>query len=114
MTSLEGKEAVVSITGRRLMKREEIVCLRKFTHWDNLFPMDFEVVCRQLQGVVSDMCRLGLNLDLPMCDLKAIELNFPTDIEERRRQLVRQWFSKDPPCWWHLVQALKTIDDREN
>ena len=113
--SLEGKRSVVSVTGRRMMMCEEIVCLRKFTHWDSLFPMDVTNISHLLQDVVSasDMCRLGLNLNLPMRDLLAIEQDFPTDTERRRIELVRRWLSssRDPPCWWHLVQALKTIDE---
>lgn len=97
------------------MECKEIMCFRKFTHWDNLFPLDLAEVSRQLQDLVSaaDLCRLGLNLNLPMRDLIAIEQDFPADTEQRRTELVRRWLSssRDPPCWWHLVQALKTIDE---
>ena len=112
LNSLEGKAQVVSITGRRVMMREEIVCLRKCTHWDNLFPVDFSTVLHHLREVDRDLYSLGLHLHLPACHLRAIELDFPTDTDRRRRELVWRWLnsSRDPPCWWRLVQALKTID----
>ena len=110
LNSLEGKAQVVSITGTRAMKREEIVCLRKCTHWDNLFPVDFST--DHLRDVDRDLYSLGLHLQLPANHLRAIELDFPTDTDRRRRELVWRWLSssQDPPCWWRLVQALKKID----
>ena len=113
LNSLEGKAQVVNITGTRAMKREEIVCLRKCTHWDNLFPVDFSTVLHHLREVVENLYILGVHLQLPTCHLKAIELDFPTDTDRRRRELVWRWLSssRDPPCWWRLVQALKKIDD---
>ena len=112
LNSLEGKAQVVSITGTRAMKREEIVCLRKCTHWDNLFPVDFSTVLHHLREVDRDLYSLGLHLQLPANHLRAIELDFPTDTDRRRRELVWRWLSssQDPPCWWRLVQALKKID----
>ena len=112
LTSLEGKEAVVSITGMKMMKREEIVCLRKFTHWDQFFPLDFAAVLRQLQEVVSagEICRLSLNLDLPTSAFRVIDSLADTD--EMKMELVKCWLqsSRDPPCWWQLVRALRVID----
>ena len=112
LNSLEGKTQVISITGKKVMKLEEIVCLRKCTHWDNLFPVDFSTVLHHLREVDRDLYNLGLHLHLPACHLRAIELDFPTDTDRRRRELVWRWLnsSRDPPCWWRLVQALKTID----
>ena len=112
LNSLEGKAQVVSITGTRAMKREEIVCLRKCTHWDNLFPVDFSTVLHHLREVVENLYSLGLHLQLPAYHLRAIEQDFPTDTDRRKRELVWRWLSssQDPPCWWRLVQALKKID----
>ena len=112
LNSLEGKTQVISITGKKVMKLEEIVCLRKCTHWDNLFHVDFTTVLHHLREVDRDLYNLGLHLHLPACHLRAIELDFPTDTDRRRRELVWRWLSssRDPPCWWRLVQALKTID----
>ena len=112
LNSLDGKAQVVSITGTRAMKREEIVCLRKCTHWDNLFPVEFSTVLHHLRDVDRHLYSLGLHLQLPANHLRAIELDFPTDTYRRRRELVWCWLSssQEPPCWWHLVQALKTID----
>ena len=111
LNSLEGKAQVVSITGQRVMKRKEIVCLRKCTHWDNLFPVDFSTVLRHLEEVVDDLNNLGLQL-IPAHHCQTIEQDFPTNTDRRRRELVQRWLSssRDPPCWWRLVQALKTID----
>ena len=108
------KNVVLSVTGKRTLKRENVDCLRKLTLWSSLFPLDFASVLHKLQGIVQDLYRLGVNLSLPQHLLDAVETDFPQSTERRRTELVRVWMSSspDPPCWWHLVQALKRMDYR--
>ena len=108
------KNVVLSVTGKRTMKRECLDFLRKLTLWNSLFPLDFASVLHKLQAIVQDLYTLGVNLNLPRHLLDAIEMDFPHSTERRRTELVRVWMSSspDPPCWWHLVQALKLMDYR--
>ena len=111
---VEGKEVVHSVNLKRRMRRTEIMCLLKLTHWYSLFPMDFNTLLDHLCSIVSGLYDLGRYLGISCGLLDAIEADFPTDTSSRRRKLVRAWLnsSLDPPCWWHLVQALNRIDER--
>ena len=110
----EGEEVVLSVTGNMRLDRSRIVCLRNFTFWNDLFPLDFASVLSYLQDVVRNLYKLGIYLHLPQGKLDAIEADFPTDTEKRRIRLVRVWMSSspDPPCWWLLAQALEQVDHR--
>ena len=108
------KKVVLSVTGKRSLERENLDFLCKFTLWSSLFPLDFASVLHKLQGIVQDLYSLGVHLDLPRHLLDAIEVDFSQSTERRRTELVRVWMSSspDPPCWWHLVEALKLMDYR--
>ena len=108
------KKVVLSVTGKRSLERENLDFLCKFTLWSSLFPLDFASVLHKLQGIVQDLYSLGVHLNLPRHLLDAIEADFSQSTERRRTELVRVWMSSspDPPCWWHLVQALKLMDYR--
>ena len=110
----EGKEVVLSLTGKMRLKCTQITCLRNFTFWNELFPLDSASVLRYLNNVVRELFKLGIYLGLPSSKLEAIEKDFPTDTDRRRIQLVRVWMSSspDPPCWWLLAQALEQVDHR--
>ena len=110
----EGKDFVLSVTGKMRLNRSKIMFLRNFTFWNDLFPLDFASVLLYLQDVVRDLFTLGICLRLPQGKLDAIEADFPTDTEKRRIRLVRVWMSSspDPPCWWLLAQALEQVDHR--
>ena len=110
----EGKDFVLSVTGKMRLNRSKIMFLRNFTFWNDLFPLDFASVLSYLQDVVRNLYKLGIYLRLPQGKLDAIEADFPTDTEKRRIQLVRVWMSSspDPPCWWLLAQALEQVDHR--
>ena len=110
----EGKDFILSVTGKMRLNRSKIVFLRNFTFWNDLFPLDFASVLSYLQDVVRHLYRLGIYLRLPQGKLDAIEADFPTDTEKRRIRLVRVWMSSspDPPCWWLLAQALEQVDHR--
>ena len=107
----EGKEVIVSLSGKRQMEISKLLSLRIFIHWHSLFPIDFLSVHYLLKNVVDKVCDLGLELKVPYHTLEALERNFSADFVKRRREMVKGWMSSThhPPCWWHLVQALKRI-----
>ena len=113
-SSEEEKKVVVSVMGKRgKMERTKLLCMRKLTHWDSLFPIDFASILDCLRDIVGDLFSIGLHLKIPRGILEAIEADYPYDTtRRRRRELVRGWMSSslDPPCWWHLVKALKSIE----
>ena len=112
MMSEDGRaEVIISIAGRRQMERSKLLCLRNFTLWYSLFPMDFKSVLHYIKDVVEELYMLGLHLDIPKSILDAIEADNRGDVCKMRRELVKRWmsYSLDPPCWWHLVDALRVI-----
>ena len=108
----EGKEVIISITGKKSMERSKLLCMRTLTHWNSLFPIELRTILHHLKNLVRELYDLGLELDIPQGVLDAIEEDHPQDAKRRRRELVRGWMhsSLDPPCWWHLVEALRKID----
>ena len=111
LISPKDREVVLSVSGKKYMERSKLTCMRKLTHWDNLFPIDFGSVLHYLKDIVKPLFDLGLHLKIPQGVLEAIESNHPSDADRRTREVVRAWMSSslDPPCWWHLVEALKEI-----
>ena len=103
-----GENFVVSITGRKAMERSKLLCMRKLTYWNSLFPIDITSVLHYLKDVVKELYHLGLHLKIAEGKLDAIGKDYPTDTEKRRRELVKEWMnsSLEPPCWWQLVEAL--------
>ena len=57
----------------------------------------------------SRLCR---HLGIPQGTGVAVISDHHTDIGKGKKELVIVWLSSslDPPCWWHLVQALKGTD----
>ena len=119
LTSAEGRaEVIVSATGKRQMRRSKLLCLRNFTLWSNLFPLEFKSVLHYIKDVVRELYALGLHLGLPdrILDplLDALQANYLTDheITKMRQEVVNGWMSSslDPPCWWHLVEALHAAE----
>ena len=105
-------QVVLSINGKRSLIRERIACLSKFTLWNSLFSLDVASVNHYLEEVVKEIYGLFIHLGLPKTLLDTIEANFPNDLDRRRIELVDTWISSsssDPPCWWHLAQALKKV-----
>ena len=101
---------IASVTGKRVMECSRLLCLHKLTLWDSFFPMEFVSVLRYLKPLVTEVYELGLELKVPVHCLETISSDFPSDTSRRRRELVRVWLSSslDPPCWWHLVRALRS------
>ena len=114
LTHSEGNNWICSVSGKTKMNRLKLLYMRMFTHWRNLFPIDFNSILDFLADVVRDLYDLGRYLGISRGILDAIEVDFPTDTSRRRRELVRGWMNstQDPPCWCHLVQALERIDER--
>ena len=106
------RRAIVSASGKRQMERSKLLCLRNFTLWYSLFPMDYKSVLHYIKDVVKQLYMLGLHLDIPEGILDAIEAENPTDVDKKRRELVKRWMgsSLDPPCWWQLVEALHAAE----
>ena len=106
------EEVVVSVIGIREMKRSKLLCMRKLTHWNSLFPIELCTILHFLRNLVRELFNLGLELGIPRGVLDAIEADYDCDTERRRRELVRGWMksSLDPPCWWRLVEALRKRD----
>ena len=112
LTSAEGRaEVIVSVSGKRQMERSKLLCLRNFTLWYSLFPMDFKSVLHYIKDIVRELYMLGLHLGITKGILDAIEADNRTDVCKMRRELVKGWMSSslDPPCWWHLVNALRAV-----
>ena len=111
LTHTPGEEVVVSVNGKRQMKKGKLLCMHILTHWNSFFSIDFLSVHHLLKNVVDKVYDLGLELKVPYHTLEELETNFPTDVVKRRREMVKGWMSSThhPPCWWHLVQALKRI-----
>ena len=114
LTSSEEKQVVVSVSGKRAIRRSDLLWMCTLTHWNTLFQIDFSSVYSHLKAIVKELFDLGLQLDIPSSVLEAIEVQYPTDVDRQRRELVRKWMSpsQDLPCWWHLVEALKKIGKR--
>ena len=110
----EGNNWIPSVSGKAKMNRSRLLYMRMFTHWRNLFPIDFNSILDSLANIVLNLYDLGLHLGISSRILEAIEADFPTDTSRRRRELVSGWMNStaDPPCWWRLVQALERIDER--
>ena len=110
LTCAEGRaEVIVSVSGKRQMERSKLLCLRTFALWYSLFPMDFKSVLHFIKDVVRELYMIGLHLGIRKGILDAIEADNRTDVGKMRRELVKGWMSSslDPPCWWHLVNALR-------
>ena len=115
LTSAEGRaEVIVSASGKRQMERSKLLCLRNFTLWSSLFPMDFKSVLHYIKDIVRELYTLGLHLDIPRGVLDSIEaaIDVHCVTDKERRGLVKGWMSSslDPPCWWHLVEALHAAE----
>ena len=110
LTDPEGRHMILSVTGNKRMERSRLFCMRKPTHWDTFFPIDFVSVLRCVDKVEAKyLYNLGLELNMLWKTLDDIFEDFRNEVEARRRKLVRVWLSSslEPPCWWRLVQALK-------
>ena len=119
LTSADSRaEVIVSASGKRQMECSKLLYLRNFTLWYSLFPMDFKSVLHYIKDVVRELYTLGLHLGLPdhILDplLDALQAHYLTDHDmcKMRRELVKGWMSSslDPPCWWHLVEALHAAE----
>ena len=108
----EGNDVIVSVSGKAHMERSKLACMRTFTLWNNMFPVEFNDILDLLKHIVKDLYQLGLLFGIPRGILDALEADFPTDTSRRRRELVGVWLSSSlDSCWWHLVRALRGIHE---
>ena len=100
LTHPEGKNWICSVSGKAKMNLSKLLCMRMFTHWGNLFPIDFNSILDSLANIVRDLYDLGRHLGISRGILDGSDVDFPTDTSRRRRELVRGWMSstQDPPC----------------
>ena len=119
LTSADDRvEVIVSASGKRQMECSKLLRLRNFTLWYSLFPMDFKSVLHYIKDVVRELYTLGLHLGLPDCILDplldALQAHYLTDHDmcKMGREVVKGWMSSslEPPCWWHLVEALHAAE----
>ena len=113
LMSADGRdEVIVSVLGKRQMERSKLLCLRQFTLWYSLFPMDLRSVLHYIKDIVEELYMLGLNLNIPKSTFDELESRyFAEDPEKMRSELVKGWMSSslEPPCWWHLINGLRAI-----
>ena len=108
----ENIDVILSAEGKGKMKCSKVLWLRKLTHWDSFFPIDTVSVLKCLENVSRNLYTFGMYLGLSTGILDAIEKDFPSSTERQRTELVRRWLSSSlDPCWWHLAQALKQIQE---
>ena len=98
--------------GKGKMELSKLQGMRKHSQWNNLFPIEFDKVLHVLRAVVSKTYDLGLGLGAPIEFLETLQVNFPSDVDRRRREVVQWWMSSslDSPCWWKLVEVLNDIE----
>ena len=101
---------ILSVSRKRPMESSKLFFANKLNFWLVMFPIDMESVLHHLMNIVDEVFDLGLHLKVPYHILEANEKDFPTDANRRKREMVNWWVnsSLDPPCWWHLVQALNS------
>ena len=111
MLASQEKNVVVSVEGKKVMPCSKVLWLRKLVHWYTLFPIAFSDVLDGLGNIVSETYDLGLQL-LPYNAIETVQVNHPNDVKARKREVVKEWLDSTStlPCWWHLVQALRTIE----
>ena len=112
LASPDTKKTILSASGKRRMKFSDLLKMRKFTHLNTLFPISENDIFYSLREVVENICELGQVLGIPYAVLQTHRTNYPSDVDQRRTELVREWMknSSKPPCWYTLYEALYDID----
>ena len=101
---------ILSVSGKSQMECSKLFSVNSLSLVHIMFHIDLQSVLHHLKNIVQEVYDLGLQLKVPYHILEAMEEDFPTDVTRRKREMVKGWLtSSDPPCWWHLVQALKKI-----
>ena len=101
---------ILSVSGKSQMECSKLFSVNSLSLVHIMFHIDLQSVLHHLKNIVQEVYNLGLQLKVPYHILEAMEEDFPTNVTRRKREMVKGWLtSSDPPCWWHLVQALKKI-----
>ena len=105
------KEIIKSDNGKKIMSTKKLVFMHKRNYWYNLFPIDFFSFFQKLKEVGTKWHDLGLHLKLPCYKLDIIEEENPRNVEKCLKKMISAWIdsSPDPPCWWHLAEALREM-----
>ncbi len=77
LTSPQDEKMIISVTGKRTMKRSRLECMRQLTPWYSLFPIDFTSVIRYLQDIVSGTLDLCTHLGFPPHPGEEISWGYP-------------------------------------
>ena len=111
LKSPKEKEIIKSDNGKKIMSTKKLIFMHKRNYWYNLFPIDFFSFFQKLKEVGTKWHDLGLHLKLPCYKLDIIEEENPRNVEKCLKKMISAWIdsSPDPPCWWHLAEALREI-----
>lgn len=109
----EGIKMICSISGKRHMVFSRLLCMRKPTHWESLFPITLDSVLTYLKNVHIDRLHtFGVGLRIPDGVIEEIEASFPHEVYRMKTEVLKRWIksSLDFPCWWDLIEALKDAE----
>lgn len=77
----EESNVIVSISGRGRMRVAKLQCMRTYTLWNSLFPIDASTVLTFLKDIVKELFQFGESLGVPRRILETHEADFPTDVK---------------------------------
>ena len=64
---------------------------------------------------VTDWHALGVHLKVPTRELKAIEVNYPQDVQRRKLETLKVWLKREDNnlfnLWKKIVEALRLMDE---
>jgi len=64
---------------------------------------------------VTDWYALGVHLKVPIRELKAIEVDYPQDVQRRKLETLKVWLKREDNnpfnLWKKMVEALRLMDE---
>lgn len=64
---------------------------------------------------VTDWHVLGVHLKVPIQELKAIEVNYPQDVQRRKLETLKVWLKREGNnpfnLWKKMAEALRLMDE---
>ncbi len=104
------RTCVLSVSGEGLLERSRLEFMRQLTLLYSLFSIDdFTTVIPYLRDIVRDTPDLCLNLGFPLCFLHTLYEVY----RKKETGVGWKWMSStsSPPCWWHLAEILKKMNE---